>query len=539
MQAPPVYPPCVLPPSFAMYRNLQQYHRYSQCQWQNMPPQHFNQHMPLKPALPPPPPPPPSSAPYGQVFLNSALVFLMPLTPGGKHRITRIEEVSKERHMVSDVELRLRRKEKPKFVFSALVSLVQSSQEPPVLRPKERSWKKEFSCFLFYYSTFVVFSMLTNLHTDLRKWEEAIMDPINAPVSILPDRIPLAPVMDKEIFGTGVCIKEELSEGVIEEIYLEIKEEPLDHADEARDEVSKAKEDRELLSFKDLQNLSHEESEKDSWDIEDCNTLSRASFVAEENEKRCSSEEDQAKHKESHREVTHRKVARKLKRFLCEVCGKTFCNKTDIKIHMRVHTKEKPYSCDICNKAFSTKKCQVLHIRVHTKEKPHTCEFCNKAFSRKSDQVRHKRVHTKEKPYICDICSQAFSQKNSLVKHMRIHTNEKPYSCEICNKDFSDKYDLARHIRVHTKEKPYICDVCNKDFSQKSLQVIHMRLHTKEKPYICQICNKAFTRNSCRVRHMKIHTKEKPYICKICKKAFSQNSCRVRHMRVHTKEKQL
>ncbi|XP_042891581.1 hormone receptor 4-like [Penaeus japonicus] len=64
--APPVYPPCVLPPSFAMYRNLQQYHRYSQCQWQNMPPQHYNQHVSLRPTLPPPPPPPPSAAPYGQ-----------------------------------------------------------------------------------------------------------------------------------------------------------------------------------------------------------------------------------------------------------------------------------------------------------------------------------------------------------------------------------------------------------------------------------------------------------------------------------------
>nr|XP_027210847.1 zinc finger protein 271-like [Penaeus vannamei] len=371
---------------------------------------------------------------------------------------------------------------------------VPVSKEPLMLRPKERHvqslsrWK--FGCAESVWSQKATMSILPTgfpwPHSWTRKHlaQESVlkkssmkMSPKRATMRILPDRIPLALLKDKEILGTGVSIKEELNEGVTEEI-LQIKEELFDHADEGRDEVEVK---HEFLSFQDLQDLRHKTKEKDSCDIEDCNTLSRASIVAEENKKKCSSEEDQTKQKESCTEVTHRKVARKLKRFLCEVCGKTFRNNTDLKIHLRVHTKEKPYSCDICNKDFSTKKGIVRHIRVHTKEKPYSCEFCNKAFSRKSDQIRHKRVHTKEKPYCCAICNQNFTEKNSLVKHMRIHTNEKPYSCEICNKDFTDKYDLVRHMRVHTKEKPYICQICNMAFTRNSSRVRHMRIHTKEK----------------------------------------------------------
>lgn len=350
---------------------------------------------------------------------------------------------------------RLRREEKPKFLNSAIASPIQSSQG----------------------------SLERGAHADTRLlevWPRKVFGAIRATRIILPHWIPLVPLMDKEIVGTGVSIKEE-RRGVIEEIYLEIKEEPLDHVDEARDEVSEVKVESEFLAFNDLEDPRNEASEKDLCDtIEDCNTL-KAPYVVEENEKKGSLAEDQAKQEESHEEVTHRKVNKKFKFIVCEVCGKTIYRERYIKIHMRVHTKEKPFTCDICSKNFT--------------------------------------------------------QKSSLVKHMRVHTNKRPYNCEICNKDFAEKYGLERHKRVHTKEKPYICEICNRAFAQNNERVRHIRLHTKEKPYSCQICNKTFTRNSSRVEHMKVHTKEKPYGCNTCKKVFALKSTLVRHMKVHTKEK--
>ncbi|XP_037774556.1 zinc finger protein 189-like [Penaeus monodon] len=325
--------------------------------------------------------------------------------------------------------------------------------------------------YLFYISHVVIHSVIFVLFTIHRTM-----------MSILPDRIPLAQLSDEEMLGTGVCIKRELDEGVTEDMYLEIKEEPYDYADEAKYKVSEVKVKEEFLFFKDLQDLRQDANEKGSCDFtEDCNDISSGGpLVAEDCGNRCSSDWDEAPLKETYEEVTHGKVDRKLKCFSCEVCGKTFDNKTYIKIHMRVHTKEKPYGC----------------------------EFCNKAFSRKSDQVKHKRVHTKERPYSCEICKQAFSQKKSLVKHMRVHTKEKPYICEICNRAFAHTSSRVIHMRVHTKEKPYSCNICNKSFTVKCSLVKHMRVHTKEKPYTCEICNKAFSLKYVLAQHKKVHTKK-------------------------------
>ncbi|XP_042857160.1 gastrula zinc finger protein XlCGF8.2DB-like [Penaeus japonicus] len=291
------------------------------------------------------------------------------------------------------------------------------------------------------------------------------------------DWLPSSPLRDEEIYGAGVAIKEEASEGVTEETCVEIKEESLDYADEARDEVSEATTEHGFPFYKDLK---HEDFESDSSNvIEDSNdALPAAPFVAEAIGPKGSSDEDQAAHREGHEEL--RNYDKKKKRFVCKVCGKNFLYKSYLTKHMIVHTKEKLYSCDICEKTYSRKHDLVMHMRIHTKEKLYSCEVCEKAFSRKQDLVKHIRVHTKEKPHRCKVCEKAFSQKQHLVTHMRIHTKEKPYSCEVCEKAFPRKQSLVLHMRIHTKEKPYSCDVCKKAFSWKPNLLRHMRAHATQ-----------------------------------------------------------
>ncbi|XP_042859510.1 zinc finger protein 287-like, partial [Penaeus japonicus] len=296
-----------------------------------------------------------------------------------------------------------------------------------------------------------------------------------ATMNFLSDWLPLPQLWEEKIYG---AIKEEASEGVTEETCVEIKEESLDYADEARDEVSEAIIEHGFPFYKDLK---QEDFERDSSNgIEDSNdALPRAPFVAEDFRPKASSNEDQAAHREGNEEL--RNYDRRTKSFVCEVCGKKFLCIGYLTKHMRVHTKERTYSCEVCKKTFSHKRNLVKHMRVHTKEKPYICEVCEKAFSQKQHLVTHMRIHTKEKPYSCEVCEKAFARKQNLVTHMRIHTKDKLYRCEVCKKSFSQKQDLVRHMRVHTKEKPYSCEVCEKAFSRKENLVRHMRAHTKEK----------------------------------------------------------
>ncbi|XP_037772997.1 zinc finger protein 32-like [Penaeus monodon] len=260
-------------------------------------------------------------------------------------------------------------------------------------------------------------------------------------MSFLGDGMPLASVRGKEIFGTGISIKEEFSEYVTEDSCLEIKEEPLDYGDEARNEVCNVNVIHESHFFHNLHDVSHDAHAKDS-----CNLVQYCNV------------------KERLKEDTQLKVESTKKCFACEVCGKELSQKRHVSIHMRVHTREKPYNCETCYKTFPSKGDLEKHGDIHIKEKPYNCEICSKTFSYKSSFLKHMIMHTEEKPYSCELCNKAFSRKHNLVKHTRVHTKKKSYSCETCNRAFSDRGHLITHIRVHTKEKPYKCEICENAF---------------------------------------------------------------------------
>ncbi|XP_025755993.1 zinc finger protein 135 isoform X2 [Oreochromis niloticus] len=114
---------------------------------------------------------------------------------------------------------------------------------------------------------------------------------------------------------------------------------------------------------------------------------------------------------------------------------------------------KKTLKCDVCGRAFK-KKCQVKeHRKIHTGEKPHSCKVCQRSFTQKSTMLRHMIIHTKEKSYSCLTCGKTFSQSGNLYVHMRIHTGEKPYSCKTCGKTFARSNHMLRHMKTHTGEK--------------------------------------------------------------------------------------
>lgn len=62
---------------------------------------------------------------------------------------------------------------------------------------------------------------------------------------------------------------------------------------------------------------------------------------------------------------------------------------------------------------------------MHNGDKRYVCELCTKSFISRSDLTKHTRTHTGEKPYKCEFCSSCFSRSNHLTRHMKIHFENK------------------------------------------------------------------------------------------------------------------
>ena len=128
-------------------------------------------------------------------------------------------------------------------------------------------------------------------------------------------------------------------------------------------------------------------------------------------------------------------------------------NTTDSKIRKR-------YLCDVCSKTFASKSGLRFHLKLHIGAKPHLCRHCGKGFAIPSYAKRHERIHRSEKLFVCQFCSALFASANGLKYHLRSHTGEANYRCETCGKAFIRGKYLKEHIFTHTGEKPFVCKTC-------------------------------------------------------------------------------
>jgi uncharacterized Zn-finger protein len=115
---------------------------------------------------------------------------------------------------------------------------------------------------------------------------------------------------------------------------------------------------------------------------------------------------------------------------VCDSCGETFLNQTDLKKHsLAKHSNLKPYTCDKCGESFKHRRNLKIHnMYKHQDNSLRTCPICLKEEKCAADLVRHyESSHSGYPPlqidekyvFRCDLCLKVLGSKPALYTHKK------------------------------------------------------------------------------------------------------------------------
>lgn len=232
----------------------------------------------------------------------------------------------------------------------------------------------------------------------------------------------------------------------------------------------------------------------------------------------------------------------------CDICGKSYNNKSYLKEHKRRHEDTKEFKCSLCDRRFNMDKDLKNHIKSHLKERAFSCAICDKRFTRKSLLNYHMRIHTGERPYECNICHMTFTRPFGLSQHKRrIHSSNKGKDIRCtekdCDKMFVTSIEREMHVTVwHRRDMPFKCSLCHYSFSNRvSLYTHNKSHHSTEKPFVCPSldCDMAFKVVWRLQNHIKLCHKGFMYKCPHCPLEFKMKNELNLHMKISNSHKKV
>ncbi|XP_041665964.1 zinc finger protein 182-like [Cheilinus undulatus] len=277
--------------------------------------------------------------------------------------------------------------------------------------------------------------------------------------------------------------------------------------------------------------------------------------------------------------VTHMKMHKSKKLFICTVCGHRSPSKTHLEVHMRTHTGEKPYSCPFCDKRFSQSGLMRQHMAVHLGEQPYRCSDCGRKFFWQYQMKNHKCSRT---PFYRRFYDQSYKKSElansnldaedpdntdadfwkgtrkyhsgfTYQRHKKVSVNS---GSNVREENFGGSSDMAKNELK--KQNTVDIDLGNR-FKQSNSGLKFLKredsftgnrtssasvsaskntdsLHTNKKcdkteqPFSCPYCGEGFTTGGCFTKHIHVHTGEKPLRCVVCEEIFTKESELLSHV---------